>query len=179
MIHYERIFLLGLSLVICCFSDVLAIDNVKTKKKYGAERSAIGQIKATIVAPVAATSSNDLRFGMIVKDNAGNVTIDEEGNRTTTGPGLATSGYSAGSIRLRGPRAQAVSVDIPEAHIYDNADNTVNVHSFTTNQDNSKLITLDAQNGKADIDVGASLNISDTDTQGGARMGVYRVQTSY
>ena len=160
-------------------SNAFADDNVKTKRKYGAELSAIGQIKATIVAPVSASSSNDLRFGMIVKNNAGDVTVDEEGNRTTTGPGLATSGYSAGSIQLSGPRAQAVSVDIPEAHIYDNADNTVNVHSFTTNQDSSKLITLDAQNGKADIDVGASLNISDTDTQGGARMGVYRVQTSY
>ncbi len=159
--------------------SVLAEDNVKTQQNYGHELSTIGRVRATIVAPVSATTSNDLRFGMIVKNNAGDVTVDEEGNRTTTGPGLATSGYSAGSIRLRGPRAQAVSVDIPEAHIYDNADNTVNVHSFTTNQDNSKLITLDAQNGKADIDVGASLNISDTDTQGGARMGVYRVQTSY
>lgn len=179
MMHYKSVGILALGALGVLISNALAVDNVKTKMKYGAERSAIGQIKATIVAPVSATSSNDLRFGMIVKNNAGDVTVDEEGNRTTTGPGLATSGYSAGSIQLRGPRAQAVSVDIPEAHIYDNADNTVNVHSFTTNQDNSKLITLDAQNGKADIDVGASLNISDTDTQGGARMGVYRVQTSY
>lgn len=178
MIHYERIFLLGLSLVICCFSDVLAIDNVKTKKKYGAERSAIGQIKATIVAPVSATTSNDLRFGMIVKNNAGDVTVDEEGNRTTTGPGLATSGYSSGAIHLSGPRAQAVSVAIPGAHIYDNDDNSINVHSFTTSADSDKLITLGSQDGKADINVGATLNVSDT-AKSGIRSGVYRIQTSY
>ena len=59
-------------------SNAFADDNVKTKRKYGAELSAIGQIKATIVAPVSASSSNDLRFGMIVKNNAGDVTVDEE-----------------------------------------------------------------------------------------------------
>lgn len=159
-------------------SNAFADDNVKTKRKYGAERSAIGQIKATIVAPVSATTSNDLRFGMIVKNNAGDVTVDEEGNRTTTGPGLATSGYSAGSIRLKGPRAQAVSVDIPEAHIYDNDDNSINVHSFTTSTDSDKLITLGSQDGKADINVGATLNVSDT-AKSGVRSGVYRIQTSY
>lgn len=159
-------------------SNAFADDNVKTKRKYGAERSAIGQIKATIVAPVSATTSNDLRFGMFVKNNAGDVTVDEEGNRTTTGPGLATSGYSAGSIRLKGPRAQAVSVDIPGAHIYDNDDNSINVHSFTTSTDSDKLITLGSQDGKADINVGATLNVSDT-AKSGVRSGVYRIQTSY
>lgn len=159
-------------------SNAFADDNVKTKRKYGAERSAIGQIKATIVAPVSASSSNDLRFGMIVKNNAGDVTVDEEGNRTTTGPGLATSGYSSGAIHLSGPRAQAVSVAIPGAHIYDNDDNSINVHSFTTSADSDKLITLGSQDGKADINVGATLNVSDT-AKSGIRSGVYRIQTSY
>lgn len=159
-------------------SNAFADDNVKTKRKYGAERSAIGQIKATIVAPVSASSSNDLRFGMIVKNNAGDVTVDEEGNRTTTGPGLATSGYSSGAIHLSGPRAQAVSVAIPGAHIYDNDDNSINVHSFTTSTDSDKLITLGSQDGKADINVGATLNVSDT-AKSGVRSGVYRIQTSY
>lgn len=159
-------------------SNAFADDNVKTKRKYGAERSAIGQIKATIVAPVSATTSNDLRFGMIVKNNAGDVTVDEEGNRTTTGPGLATSGYSSGAIHLSGPRAQAVSVAIPGAHIYDNDDNSINVHSFTTSADSDKLITLGSQDGKADINVGATLNVSDT-AKSGIRSGVYRIQTSY
>ena len=159
-------------------SNAFADDNVKTKRKYGAERSAIGQIKATIVAPVSASSSNDLRFGMIVKNNAGDVTVDDEGNRTTTGPGLATSGYSSGAIHLSGPRAQAVSVAIPGAHIYDNDDNSINVHSFTTSTDSDKLITLGSQDGKADINVGATLNVSDT-AKSGVRSGVYRIQTSY
>lgn len=159
-------------------SNAFADDNVKTKRKYGAELSAIGQIKATIVAPVSASSSNDLRFGMIVKNNAGDVTVDEEGNRTTTGPGLATSGYSSGAIHLSGPRAQAVSVAIPGAHIYDNDDNSINVHSFTTSADSDKLITLGSQDGKADINVGATLNVSDT-AKSGIRSGVYRIQTSY
>lgn len=159
-------------------SNAFADDNVKTKRKYGAELSAIGQIKATIVAPVSASSSNDLRFGMIVKNNAGDVTVDEEGNRTTTGPGLATSGYSSGAIHLSGPRAQAVSVAIPGAHIYDNDDNSINVHSFTTSADSDKLITLGSQDGKADINVGATLNVSDT-AKSGVRSGVYRIQTSY
>lgn len=158
--------------------SVLAADNVKTQQNYGHELSTIGRVRATIVAPVSATTSNDLRFGMIVKNNAGDVTVDEEGNRTTTGPGLATSGYSSGAIHLSGPRAQAVSVAIPGAHIYDNDDNSINVHSFTTSADSDKLITLGSQDGKADINVGATLNVSDT-AKSGIRSGVYRIQTSY
>ncbi len=158
--------------------SVLAADNVKTQQNYGHELSTIGRVRATIVAPVSATASNDLRFGMIVKNNAGDVTVDEEGNRTTTGPGLATSGYSSGAIHLSGPRAQAVSVAIPGAHIYDNDDNSINVHSFTTSADSDKLITLGSQDGKADINVGATLNVSDT-AKSGIRSGVYRIQTSY
>lgn len=176
--HYKSVGILALGALGVLISNALAVDNVKTKMKYGAERSAMGQIKATIVAPVSATSSNDLRFGMIVKNNAGDVTVDEEGNRTTTGPGLATSGYSSGAIHLSGPRAQAVSVAIPGAHIYDNDDNSINVHSFTTSADSDKLITLGSQDGKADINVGATLNVSDT-AKSGIRSGVYRIQTSY
>ena len=178
MMRFKFVCILTLGGFFILLSNAFADDNVKTKRKYGAERSAIGQIKATIVAPVSASSSNDLRFGMIVKNNAGDVTVDEEGNRTTTGPGLATSGYSSGAIHLSGPRAQAVSVAIPGAHIYDNDDNSINVHSFTTSTDSDKLITLGSQDGKADINVGATLNVSDT-AKSGVRSGVYRIQTSY
>ena len=55
------------------------------------ETTATGRVSATIVAPVSAESANDLTFGMMVKNNQGKVTVDEDGNRTTTGPGLATS----------------------------------------------------------------------------------------
>ena len=122
MVSYKQLTFLVLALTVVSFFDAKAVDKVKTRQKYGAELSATGEIYAKIVAPVAATSSNDLRFGTIVTNNAGDVTVDEEGNRTTTGPGLATSGYSSGAIHLSGPRAQAVSVAIPGAHIYDNDD---------------------------------------------------------
>lgn len=178
MVSYKQLTFLVLALTVVSFFDAKAVDKVKTRQKYGAELSATGEIYAKIVAPVAATSSNDLRFGTIVTNNAGDVTVDEEGNRTTTGPGLATSGYSSGAIHLSGPRAQAVSVAIPGAHIYDNDDNSINVHSFTTSADSDKLITLGSQDGKADINIGATLNVSDT-AKSGVRSGVYRIQTSY
>lgn len=178
MVSYKQLTFLVLTLTVVSFFDAKAVDKVKTRQKYGAELSATGEIYAKIVAPVAATSSNDLRFGTIVTNNAGDVTVDEEGNRTTTGPGLATSGYSSGAIHLSGPRAQAVSVDIPNVHIYDNEDKALNIHSFTTSTDSDKLITLGSQDGKVDINVGATLNVSDT-AKKGIRSGVYRIQTSY
>lgn len=177
MIKFDFHFILALFVSLHFCFDTCAQTDIKTKIKYGAHTSAIGQIKAKIISPVSVSSDNDLRFGMIVTNNHGDVTIDESGNRTTTGPGLATSGYSAGSIRLKGPRAQAISVDIPEVYIYNNEDKALSIHSFTTNYDNSKLITLDPMTGDANIDVGASLNISDS--KNGAHTGIYRVQTSY
>lgn len=102
-----------------------------------------------------------------------------DGNRTTTGPGLATSSYSAGSVKLKGPKAQAVTVNIPDARIYDNEDKSIDIHSFTTDAGKGNIVALDRQNGEATVDVGATLNIKDKETQGGNRNGVYILQTSY
>ena len=143
------------------------------------ETTATGRVSATIVAPVSAESANDLTFGMMVKNNQGKVTVDEDGNRTTTGPGLATSSYSAGSVKLKGPKAQAVTVDIPDARIYNNEDKSIDIHSFTTDAGKGNIVALDRQNGEATVDVGATLNIKDKETQGGSRNGVYILQTSY
>lgn len=143
------------------------------------ETTATGRVSATIVAPVSAESANDLTFGMMVKNNQGKVTVDENGNRTTTGPGLATSSYSAGSVKLKGPKAQAVTVDIPDARIYNNEDKSIDIHSFTTDAGKGNVVALDRQNGEATVDVGATLNIKDKETQGGSRNGVYILQTSY
>ena len=143
------------------------------------EATATGRVSATIVAPVSAESANDLTFGMMVKNNQGKVTVDEDGNRTTTGPGLATSSYSAGSVKLKGPKAQAVTVDIPDVRIYNNEDKSIDIHSFTTDAGKGYIVALDRQNGEARVDVGATLNIKDKETQGGSRNGVYILQTSY
>lgn len=115
----------------------------------------------------------------MVKNNQGKVTVDEDGNRTTTGPGLATSSYSAGSVKLKGPKAQAVTVDIPDARIYNNEDKSIDIHSFTTDAGKGNIVALDRQNGEARVDVGATLNIKDKETQGGSRNGFYILQTSY
>ena len=96
---------------------------------------------------------------------------------TTTGPGLATSSYSAGSVKLKGPKAQAVTVDIPDARIYNNEDKSIDIHSFTTDAGKGNIVALDRQNGEATVDVGATLNIKDKETQGGNRNGVYIMQT--
>ena len=98
---------------------------------------------------------------------------------TTTGPGLATSSYSAGSVKLKGPKAQAGTVNIPDARIYDNEDKSIDIHSFTTDAGKGNIVALDRQNGEATVDVGATLNIKDKETQGGSRNGVYILQTSY
>lgn len=143
------------------------------------ETTATGRVSATIVALVSAESANDLTFGMMVKNNQGKVTVDEDGNRTTTGPGLATSSYSAGSVKLKGPKAQAVTVDIPDARIYNNEDKSIDIHSFTTDAGKGNIVALDRQNGEATVDVGATLNIKNKETQGGSRNGVYILQTSY
>lgn len=49
------------------------------------EATATGRVSATIVAPVSAESANDLTFGMMVKNNQGKVTVDEDDNRPRTG----------------------------------------------------------------------------------------------
>ncbi len=170
--------------VIVAVAIVLAAGGTKAENRVlrrsnNIETTAIGQVKATIVAPVSAESANDLTFGMLVKDNEGKVTVDENGKRTTTGPGLATSSYSSGSVKLKGPKAQAVTLNIPEARVYDNEDKTIDVHSFTTDAGKDGIIALDKQNGESTVGVGATLNIKDKEAQGGSRKGVYILQTSY
>lgn len=156
----------------------LAVNSRALKnKQFGRETTAIGTVQATIVAPVSAESASDLSFGTVVKNNSGEVTIDRSGNRTSKGPALTDNTHSAGSVMISGPRAQAVTVDIPEARIYNNADKSVDVHTFTTNK--GKATVLGAKDGKATIGVGATLNIKDSKTQGGTRKGTYVIQTSY
>lgn len=136
--------------------------------------TATGRAYATIVAPVSAKVSQEMTFGMLVHNRTGEVTLDANGNRSSTGPGLATSKPAAGSVQFNGPRGHLVAVNISDSDILDNENRAL---QFIP--DKGKVFALDSQSGKADLKIGGTLRLNDSNVSGGTRRGFYVVQASY
>ena len=79
-----RIWQTGLIFYVVCAAiagSAEAAQKLERRASNKIETTATGRVSATIVAPVSAESANDLTFGMMVKNNQGKVTVDEDGNR--------------------------------------------------------------------------------------------------
>lgn len=139
--------------------------------------TATGRAYATIVAPISVNASKDLTFGMLVKNKTGQVRLNADGSRTSTGPGLATSKPAAGTVRFRGPKGHLVTVNVSESKIFDNDNNALSFKADVPNGE--KAFVLDGENGEAAFHIGGTLKVNTTEATGGTRQGVYVVQASY
>lgn len=139
--------------------------------------SATGQVYATIVSPVSAKVSKELTFGMLVHNRTRAVTLDTRGNRSSTGPGLATSKPTAGSVQFNGPRGHFVAVNVSDSKILDNENGALEF--IPDVPDKGKVLALDNKKGEAGLNIGGTLRLNDSNVSGGTRRGFYVVQASY
>ncbi|MBE6462143.1 MAG: DUF4402 domain-containing protein [Alphaproteobacteria bacterium] len=136
---------------------------------------ATGKAYATIVEPVSASAMRNLDFGMLTTKESGKVTLDENNERTTTGPGLATSKPLCGIIKLKGPKSQMVNIDIPNSYIIGSANKNARFEPDITKGGES----YNLGNGEVNLRVGGTLHLDKDGLELGTHKGVYVVQASY
>lgn len=157
---------------------LIALDTSAANRNILAGRSqviATGKAYATIVEPMSAKSIRNLSFGMLTTKESGKVTIDENNERTTTGPGLATSKPLCGIVTLKGPKSQMVNIDIPNSYIIGNANK--HAHFEPKIAKGGQMHNLG--NGEVNLRIGGTLHLNNDGIETGSHKGVYVVQASY
>jgi len=74
--------------------------------------NATGTATATVIKPITVTTTNSLVFGSFAQGNAGDVTVNTNGSRATTGPILSTIGATptAAIFAVSGDGASTYSI---------------------------------------------------------------------
>ncbi len=155
--------------------DTFAVNLVKSPLRGSASVVVTGKAYATIIEPMSAAATRDLSFGMLTNKESGKVTLDENNERTTTGPGLATSKPLCGIIKLKGPKSQMVNIDIPNSYIIGSANKNARFEPKIKKGGEPHNLG----NGEVDLRIGGTLHLNNEGLELGSHKGVYIVQASY
>lgn len=136
-----------------------------------------GTVSANVVSALSVDKLKDLNFGTILPE-AGVVTIDFAGNRTSSGSNLvddSTNPPSNGEMIIYGPVNQVVYIQSISNSIINSSSGSMNVTNFQTNPSGS--VTLTSLDGTS-VKVGAQLTVA-TDQPGGDYTGHYTMTVTY
>ena len=133
---------------------------------------------ATILQPIAVSTTTHLSFGDIYPDKtaAGTVTVDVDGGRSAGGSAkLGATAGTAALFAVTGESNTGFSVSLPSSIdiTHDDGITTMAVNSFNHNA----TAALDA-NGAANFNVGATLQVG-ADQKPGAYTGSFNVTVNY
>ena len=137
----------------------------------------VGTVSANVVSALSVEQSKELNFGTILPE-AGVISIDFSGNRTSTGSNLVDDSAnppSYGEMMVYGPVSQVVYVENIQNTVLNSGGNSMNVTNFQTNP--SGNITLTSLDGTP-VKVGAQLTVA-TDQPDGDYTGTYTLTVTY
>lgn len=138
---------------------------------------------ASIIQPIAATSTQNLAFGTIVKPTGAGtatVTVDTSGGRSVSGGAVALSSTTAtaATFNVIGEGGSAYSVSVPSTFDMVSGSNTL-VVSTTNNSGNGGTLTGSIGSTQtATFGVGGTFNLTSS-TASGAYTGNIQVIASY
>ena len=136
-----------------------------------------GTVSANVVSALSVEQSKELSFGTILPE-AGTVTVDFVGSRTSTGSNLvddSTNPPSSGEMIIYGPVNQVVHIENIQNVVITSSGNSMNVSNFQTNP--SGNVTLTSLDGTP-VKVGAQLTVA-TDQPEGDYTGTYTMTVTY
>lgn len=147
------------------------------------QTSVIGKMEAEILTPVSVIETELLNFGkIIIGIGGGSVTILPNGERISTGNIIILDDkFTAGNFLLSGIPESIVTIQLPTIpqKIYNsNGTSEISIDKFTSNSPVGGQI-MRQYDGKSEINVGATLYISNVDNQIGYYSGSYEVVFTY
>lgn len=148
---------------------------VSSGKLRAAEGS--GTVSANVVSALSVEESKELSFGTILPE-AGTVSVDFAGNRTSSGSNLvddSTNPPSNGEMLIYGPVNQVVHIENIQDIVITSSGNSMNVSNFQTNP--SGNITLTSLDGTP-VKVRAQLTVA-ADQPEGDYAGTYTMTVTY
>lgn len=148
-----------------------------------AQTSVVGRIEAEILTPVSAVETDLLNFGRLVVENGGGtITLSPYGTRTYTGQVmLVDDNFSSGKFVLAGLPESLVSIILPvmpQTLRQTTGNRTITVSQFTSNIPSGGHIARQSD-GKAEINVGATLYVGGVMDGTGIFAGSYEVVFGY
>ncbi len=159
---------------------LIAVDSYAANKFYIGGKdmtraSEIGRASATIVEAVSMEAVKDISFGILINKKSGKVTLNKDNVRTSTGPGLASSEYSYGVVKIKGPKEHMVTVNIPETYILGDSARNTRFEPIISKGGETHSLT----NGEINFKIAGTLHFNKTGIKKGHHNGYYVVQTSY
>ncbi len=136
-----------------------------------------GTVSANVVSALSVDELKSLSFGTLLPE-AGTVSVDFSGNRTSTGANLvddSTNPPSSGEMIIYGPVSQVVHIESIQNIVITSGGNSMNVSNFQTNP--SGNVTLTSLDGTS-VKVSAQLSVA-TDQPEGDYTGTYTMTVTY
>lgn len=132
-----------------------------------AQVSATANASATIITPIAITTTADMNFGNVAASAApGTVVLTPAGARSVTGgvtlPAI-TGSVSAAAFTVTGEDGFAYAITLPAAALtISSGGNTMTVGTWTSNPDGTGTLT----GGTSNLTIGATLNVGANQASG-------------
>ena len=147
--------------LIVLFAAIVFVSGLTT---VNAQVSATATGTATVITPIAITSSGNMSFGNIAVSPtlSGTVVLSPAAVRTTGGSNgvtlpAVTGTVSAASFNVTGLGSSTYSITLPSSYIIsDGASHSMTVDTFTSTPSSTGVLTSGAQT----IKVGATLNVA-------------------
>ena len=166
--------------LIALFAALVLVSGLTT---VNAQVSATATGTATVITPIAITSSANMNFGNIAVSpvNAGTVILSPAGSRTTGGAGGVTLPVVAGTVtaaafNVTGLGSSTYSITLPSSYIISSGGNNMTINNFTSTPSGTGVLSSGAQT----IQVGATLNVAAAQAAGTYTNGTgFPVQVNY